>query len=147
MTGAHEADDHTGVSPRIFTPEQANRALEEVRPLAERMVEHRRALSSAHAKRAQALSSIAGNGGGMPPSELAELAQTVERESAAVAECVRAIQRIGAQVKDLDTGLVDFPARRGEEEVLLCWRLGEAEVAFWHSLEGGFSGRRPLPLD
>jgi hypothetical protein len=134
------------VSPRIFTPEEANRALADVRPLAERMVEHRRALSSAHARRAEALSSIAGNGGGMSPSELAELAQAVEQESAAVAECVRRIQRLGAQVKDLDTGLVDFPARRGEEEVLLCWRLGETEVAFWHGLEDGFAGRRPLPL-
>lgn len=82
----------------------------------------------------------------MPPGELAELAQAVERESAAVAECIREIQRLGAEVKDPETGLVDFPARRGEEEVLLCWRLGEPEVAFWHSLEGGFAGRRPLPL-
>jgi hypothetical protein len=147
LTGAHEADDHTRVPPRIFTPEQANRALAEVRPLAERMVEHRRALSSAHAKRAEALSSIAGNGGGMPPGELAELAQTVEQESVAVAECVRGIQRLGAEVKDPDTGLVDFPARRAGEDVLLCWRLGESEVAFWHGLEDGFAGRRPLPLD
>jgi hypothetical protein len=83
----------------------------------------------------------------MPPGELAELAQTVEQESVAVAECVRSIQRLGAEVKDLDAGLVDFPARRGEEDVLLCWRLGEPEVAFWHGLEDGFAGRRPLPLD
>jgi hypothetical protein len=134
------------VSPRTFTPEEANRALAEVRPLAERMVEHHRALTSAHAKRAQALSSIAGNGGGMPPGELAELAQAVEQESAALSECVRRIQGLGAQVKDLDTGLVDFPARRGDEEVLLCWRLGEPEVAYWHGLEDGFAGRQPLPF-
>ena len=52
----------------------------------------------------------------------------------------------GALVKDLDEGLVDFPAQREGEEVLLCWRLGEDEISFWHGLEEGFSGRRPLPL-
>ena len=50
----------------------------------------------------------------------------------------------GAIVKDLDEGLVDFPARREGEEILLCWRLGEDDVAFWHGLEEGFAGRRPI---
>jgi hypothetical protein len=131
---------------RIFSPEEANRALVEVRPLVEQMVERRRELSAAHARRAAALTSIAGNGGGMPPSELAQLAREVEQESAAVAECVRAIQQLGVQVKDLDAGLIDFPARRGDEDVLLCWRLGEPDVAYWHGLDDGFNGRKPLPL-
>jgi hypothetical protein len=147
LTGVHEADDDTDLMARTFTPEEANRALAEVRPLVESMVEHRRALSAAHARRAEALSSIAGNGGGMPPSELAELAEDVESESLAVADCVRAIQDLGAQVKDLDTGLIDFPARRGDEPVLLCWQLGEPAVGHWHGLDDGFAGRRPLPLE
>jgi hypothetical protein len=52
------------------------------------------------------------------------------------------------QVKDLDRGLVDFPARHPEsgEDVLLCWELGEPEVAYWHDLESGFAGRKPLPF-
>jgi hypothetical protein len=132
---------------RTFTPEEANRALAEVRPLTEAIVLHRRELAVAHARRAETLSSIAGNGGGMPPSELAELALAVERESEALAAAVRAIQELGAQVKVLDTGLIDFPALRGEEEVLLCWQLGEPEVGHWHGLDDGFAGRRPLPLD
>jgi hypothetical protein len=132
---------------RTFTPDEANRALAEVRPLVEAMVVHRRELTAAQARRGEALASIAGNGGGMPPSELAELAEAVERESVAIAECVRAIHELGAQVKDLDTGLIDFPARRGDEDVLLCWRLGEPEVAHWHGLDDGFAGRRPLPFD
>ena len=49
-------------------------------------------------------------------------------------------------MKDLDAGLVDFPARREGVDVLLCWRLGEDEVGYWHGLEEGFSGRKPLPL-
>jgi hypothetical protein len=50
-------------------------------------------------------------------------------------------------VKDLDRGLVDFPALHRGEEVLLCWQVGEGEVAYWHGLEEGFAGRKPLPLD
>jgi hypothetical protein len=147
LTDAHEAEDDTRLMERTFTPEEANRALAEVRPLVESMVRHRRELAAAQAQRAEALASIAGNGGGMPPSELAELALAVERASSSLAEVVRALDALGVQVKDLDTGLVDFPARRGDEDVLLCWQLGEPEVAWWHGPEDGFAGRRPLPLD
>ncbi len=50
-------------------------------------------------------------------------------------------------MKDLDSGLVDFPALHEGETVLLCWQLGEDEIAWWHHEEDGFAGRRPLPLD
>ncbi|HZG77652.1 MAG TPA: DUF2203 domain-containing protein [Paenibacillus sp.] len=53
----------------------------------------------------------------------------------------------GAELKDVDTGLVDFPARMNGEEVLLCWRQGEERIGFYHGLEDGFRGRRPLPAD
>jgi hypothetical protein len=53
----------------------------------------------------------------------------------------------GAQVKDLDSGLIDFPTLHHGETVLLCWQLGEDEIAWWHRVEDGFAGRRPLPLD
>jgi hypothetical protein len=65
---------------------------------------------------------------------------------AGIARCVSRIHEAGGLVKDLDAGLVDFPARREGVEVLLCWRLGEDEVGYWHGLEEGFSGRKPLPL-
>ena len=48
----------------------------------------------------------------------------------------------GAQVKDIDEGLIDFPALRGGETVLLCWKLGEDEIRYWHTVEDGFAGRR-----
>jgi hypothetical protein len=47
-------------------------------------------------------------------------------------------------LRDLDRGLVDFPSFHGEEEIYLCWEEGEPEIAFWHDLETGFAGRRPL---
>jgi hypothetical protein len=50
----------------------------------------------------------------------------------------------GVMVKDVDMGLVDFPHMRGDTEVLLCWKLGEDQVGYWHDLESGFQGRQPL---
>jgi hypothetical protein len=54
------------------------------------------------------------------------------------------IDAIGVQVKDLNTGLLDFPCKLGGEIILLCWKLGEKEITHWHTLESGFSGRQPL---
>jgi hypothetical protein len=67
-----------------------------------------------------------------------------------VREELDTVTAMGPQVKDLDTGLVDWVTRAGGREVLLCWRLGEKRVAYWHELDAGFAGRRPieeLPLD
>ena len=66
------------------------------------------------------------------------------QERIGVARCVNAIHEQGAIVKSPDEGLIDFPAQREGEEILLCWRLGEDEVAFWHPLEEGFAGRKPI---
>lgn len=49
-----------------------------------------------------------------------------------------------ARIAELDAGLVDFPARRDGEQVFLCWQLGERDVAWWHGLDEGFRGRKPL---
>jgi hypothetical protein len=134
------------VPPRYFTPEEANEALASVRPLTEELVRRHEALAAAQTRRAALAERIAGNGGGIQPSELAAAAEELEEQAAAVARCVEQIAALGGQVKDLEEGLVDFPARRGDEEVLLCWKLGEDEVGHWHDAEEGFAGRKPLPF-
>jgi len=131
---------------RHFTPEEANAALAEVRPLVEQMVAHRRAHVAALARQEELELRIRGNGGGIPPAELAETAAEVEREARELAQAIDAVVELGLQVKDIDEGLVDFPALRHGETVLLCWMLGEDHVAHWHTIEDGFAGRRPLPL-
>ncbi len=55
-----------------------------------------------------------------------------------------AIEEMGVQPKDLDMGLIDFPALVDGEEALLCWRFGERSIRFYHGLREGFSGRKPL---
>jgi hypothetical protein len=130
--------------PRHFTLEQANAALAEVRPLAKRMVAHRREVATLLNRRAGLTSTIAGNGGDLDPGELARVEAEIAEEAKGVAKCVNQIHGLGAQVKDADEGLVDFPTLREGEEVLLCWKLGEDEIRFWHDLEQGFAGRRPV---
>jgi len=129
---------------RHFSPEEANAALERVRPLVEQMVEQRRAHAAALAKQEELETRIRGNGGGIPPAVLADAAAEVEREARSLARTVDAIAEHGAEVKDADEGLVDFPALHRGETVLLCWRLGEDEIRYWHRVEDGFAGRRPV---
>ncbi len=59
-------------------------------------------------------------------------------------ETVAEIDAIGVQVKDLETGLLDFPCRVDGEIVLLCWKRGEPEIGFWHTVESGFRGRQAI---
>ena len=70
----------------------------------------------------------------------AEHDRTVQTITDAIAE----IDAIGVQVKDLDIGLLDFPCVVDDEIVLLCWKYGEEKISFWHGLEEGFKGRKPI---
>jgi hypothetical protein len=132
------------VEQRYFTAEEANEALLEVRPLTEELVGHRRALVALQERQSAVMARIAGNGGNVEPHELEEVQEQLDEEVAGIARCVARIHEVGALVKDLDDGLVDFPATRGGRDVMLCWRLGEDEIGFWHGLDEGFSGRKPL---
>ena len=129
---------------RHFSIEEANDALGEVRPLTEELVAHRRALVKLQERQSALTTRIAGNGGNVEPHELEEVQEQLDEEVAGIARCVARIHEVGALVKDLDAGLVDFPATRDGQDVLLCWRLGEAEIGFWHGVDEGFSGRKPL---
>lgn len=132
---------------RHFTPEEANAELEHVRPLVEQLVSIRQEHTRALERQEELEGKIRGNGGGIPPAELASATAEVDGLARRLARVVDEITARGAQVKDLDTGLVDFPALHHGETVLLCWQLGEDEIAWWHRVDDGFEGRRSLPLD
>jgi len=135
------------MADRHFTPEEANALLAEVRPAAEELVGHRRAMTAAAARRAKLVQRIAGNGGDFDPQEPRALEEEFEGEGEALAQCIERLERLGVLVKDLDRGLIDFPALHDGEEVLLCWQVGEPEIAYWHGLDEGFAGRKALPFD
>jgi hypothetical protein len=75
-------------------------------------------------------------------------AQRLEREVQALAREIAGFQReldaLGIELKDPRLGLVDFPGEFNGRRILLCWRMGEPEVQFWHELDAGYSGRQPL---
>jgi hypothetical protein len=133
---------------RFFTPAEANEMLGLVRPLAERLVEARRSLVTLGSELEEIQLLVAGNGSSVDPTRVGELQEAVSRGAAEVASAVRELQDLGVQVKDIDRGLVDFPARHPEsgDPVLLCWELGEPEVEHWHDLGAGFAGRKRLPF-
>jgi hypothetical protein len=132
------------VARRLFTPAEANSALVEVRPVAERLVATRARMRELLPAQTTHVTAIAGNGDGRAAQGLHATRSELERLAEDVAACVRELDELGAVVKDLDTGLLDFPALRGGREVELCWRLGEERVEHWHDLEAGFAGRKRI---
>lgn len=131
-----------------FTLDEARSVLDAVRPLAEQMTLHRSRLRALQERLAGVRHAVSGNGGGMQPADVEGLETAAREEAEEIGRCVLAIQDAGAQVKDLDTGLLDFPAVHPDsgETVLLCWRAGEDDIRHWHGLDEGFAGRKPLPF-
>lgn len=130
---------------RLFTVAEANALLETtIRALAEEMVSRRREILALEQARSELVGRAAGNGAHIEPGRLGEIDDKLRRQRDALARCVLKIQGEGVQVKDVDQGLVDFPARLAGDDVLLCWHVGEPEIAWFHGAEDGFAGRRPI---
>jgi hypothetical protein len=131
----------------MFTPAEANSALSEVRPAAERLVALRTRMRELERTQGELVTAIGGNGGGYAASDLnAAQSELVSLADAALA-CVERLEELGVVMKDLDQGLLDFPALRDGEEVELCWRVGEEAVESWHRVGEGFAGRKPIDWD
>jgi hypothetical protein len=106
------------------------------------MVEVRARLAELEDEQREVVRIVAGNGSGegvgdARTPEFTKLARELQ-------EVVEELTLIGVQVKDADTGLLDFPAERAGEDVLLCWRVGEDAVEWYHGLDDGFAGRRRI---
>lgn len=124
-------------SKRYFSLAQANAVVNAIRPLLAEVMEIRRAILARQPEIWPVVAKAAGNGGGIIASQLAQEFHRLDF-------LVREILRTGAEIKDLDQGLVDFRALREGREVYLCWRFGEGKIAFWHEIETGFAGRQPI---
>jgi hypothetical protein len=140
-----DQEPNQGDEPRLFTLTEAERTLREIEPLLVEAVECRRKLGEAEEQLGQITSRILMMGGILVDTELtSRLRSDRERCAGSIREALEGIEATGCIVKDLDTGLLDFPARIDGQEVYLCWRLGEDRIRFWHRQDEGFSGRRPL---
>jgi len=132
------------VPQRHFTPDEARAALPGVRRLAERLVGARADQLAATAQISELTSAAAGNGHGLDRELFATLREELERAELLLSETLTALDEVGVVVKDVDAGLIDFPSLRDGKDVFLCWQLGEAELAWWHGVDEGFQGRKPL---
>ena len=125
----------------LFTVDQANRTLPLVRKIVEDVVRQHRLWR----EKILELDLVASSARAGEPREHAE---ELERDAQALAREIDSFQQeleqLGIQLKDRRIGLVDFPSEMNGRRILLCWRLGEAEVQFWHELDAGYAGRQPL---
>jgi hypothetical protein len=135
------------VPERVFTPAEANSALPEVRAAAERLVAVRGRMRELESAQSDLVLAIGGNGGGYAANDLNAAQTELAGLAEAAVACIDRLEEVGVVVKDVDRGLVDFPADRNGEAVLLCWQVGEDEVAFWHDFTEGFAGRKPVDWD
>lgn len=122
---------------KLFTLEQANALLPQLEQLLGDLVSLRDEMA-AHAQTVESfLPKAKGNGGGDRANQFVIKMQHFQA-------LLQTIEAIGCEVKDLDSGLVDFRAERDGRIVYLCWKRGEDRIAFWHELDTGFIGRQPL---
>lgn len=125
------------MAQRYFTVEEANKILPRIRPLMERLAETVREIQELASAVKPMFANAPKNGGHVKGSAFIIAQQGVQQQ-------IERIQAFGCVIKDLEIGLVDFPALRDGREVELCWRLGEDRIEFWHEVNAGYRGRQPL---
>jgi hypothetical protein len=130
---------------KTFTYQQATTLLPVLRTLLKRAMEGKQLIESVE-KELQDLRHRILLSGGLCVDVPAVAHRRAERDKALqeIKDALAEIDAIGVQVKDLDIGLLDFPCVVEEEIILLCWKYGEEKIGFWHGLEEGFRGRKPV---
>lgn len=129
---------------RLFTVDEANAMLPRVVSLLEALQASRMQLANVEADLARLHQRAHSNGKDHPDDAFSTLERRRDEAQARMRLELEALNATGCILKDLDTGLVDFPSMRDGRVVYLCWKLGEADIAFWHDIDAGFAGRTPL---
>jgi hypothetical protein len=124
------------IHDRHFTRAEADAMVPKLETLMGELRQAKESLTDAEAHKALSEAS-GGNGGGSEGRKVGEAFLLVRGMLAQLHEA-------GIVVRDIDGGLLDFPALLEDREVYLCWRVGEERVAYWHDLDSGFQGRQPL---
>ncbi|MGP8124812.1 MAG: DUF2203 domain-containing protein [Nitrososphaerales archaeon] len=141
--GKKEASHKTSFEFRerhLFTPQEASKLLPDIKPKLKELIERKKVVG--------ALNSELERYGllGFRPAEMAEKAAQLDALVERMYRMVDELEDLGVLVKDLDYGLIDFPAEKHGKNVLLCWMYGEPEVSYWHGLGEGYSHRRALKI-
>ena len=137
------------MSLRLFTPEEVNRLIPRLTELLDTGMERYRQAVALQERLREDRARVAATGGErLDGHEWKARAERLDGLGIEVRQVLQEIQALGGVVKDLETGLVDFPGRAPGEPrdrvVNLCWRYGEEAVEFWHGMDEGFAQRKPL---
>jgi hypothetical protein len=130
---------------KTFSLEEAQTLIPVLESLMKNAIEAKDTAENIAQKLQQLSQRIFMNGGTLV--RIAEVAKRRAQHDKAVQQVkdtLAEIDSIGVQVKDLDSGLLDFPCRLGDDIVLLCWKMGETEIQHWHTMDSGFSGRQSV---
>ena len=134
--------------PKFFTLLEAEGLLPKVQRLLVGIRQQKERYQQADSELAAISQRISVTGGMVPPREyILQLRSEKDASARALKDAVEQIQSIGCQLKDVETGLVDFPTLYRDREVYLCWKLGESSIGFWHHIEDGYRGRKPIDSD
>jgi hypothetical protein len=123
--------------PKFFTLQEANEALAQIRHWMDELQAIRLNILARQPEVWPVVERSAGNGG-------SQAASKVVREFERIDTLVHQIQATGAIFKDINLGLLDFPALKDDREVYLCWKYGEGEIAYWHDIDAGYAGRQSI---
>ena len=126
--------------PYIFTPEQANKLLPEIKRKFDKIIEKRDEIIIAQNE----LNNIINES--LSFENFFEKKKKLNKSISALYKEIEEIEDFGILIKNLDEGLLDFPSKRFDEEVWLCWKAGEEKIKFWHGKNEGFLGRKPLSI-
>jgi hypothetical protein len=134
--------------PRYFTLLEAEALLPQLQKLLQEMRDYKLAYDANDRELNQIAQRVALTGGMVPPrARVLELRASKEAAAQGLKRSIEHFESLGCLLKDLDTGLVDFPTRYRGKQVYLCWKLGEPGVTFWHHIEDGFAGRQAIDSD
>ncbi len=131
------------MGPRRFTLDEANSLLPRLSQLLPQLQESKLKHDQLQEKAARYAHLMSSNGR-VIEKELNETRQELAKAAAQLKLLVERVQEMDCELKDIDQGLVDFRTEREGREVYLCWKLGEPDIRWWHELDAGFRGRRPL---
>jgi hypothetical protein len=132
-------------SGKHFTLDEAQALLPVLEALLKRAIEAKRGAEEIEEKLQALIQKIFLSGGMfLDVDRVRQQRATYDAHVQQAKDSIAEIDAIGVQVKDLDTGLLDFPCIIEGETLLLCWKMGESRIGFWHTLDAGFRGRQPL---
>jgi hypothetical protein len=137
--------DNEESQPKLFTLTEAERTRRELEPVLIEAIEVSRKIAPLDEELGAIAARIQWLGGMLVPyEETARVRFDRDRLAESLRSALERISSTGCVVKDLEIGLLDFPALINNEEVYLCWRLGEERIRFWHRQDEGFTARKPI---